>query len=467
MDNNNNNNNNQLCEQLSQKTRDLELILPDSYHFHKLEVIGSGGFGAIFDSGYVTEEGRRIVRKVDKISSSPIRNGDNFKLFKSVDYELTVDTNGPQYHLIGEDYNGNSKRIRISNNHDALRLQKGVFQYETLRRLKGERNFQQIINNPDTNMDRQFFFLGGDFYVEFSAEYLPGETLRGKMPLVKKRNHNVVLTGLIYPKQFIKVAYDISKAQEILREKRIIHGDIKPENVLLSDNNSKLIDFGNAEFYRNIIDSLNVGRDTKNLMSERINDSITGTLGLLAPELLAGSLPTHRSDAYSAGAMYIQGLVGELPYLDYSKKDLFYLGVLNVKSDDFETLFQKVLTRTDYNPDILRPLVSLCHPEPKKREISDVIEITQRALSGEIPLQRNVRVYIPINNLGFKDKESGVEANEDTYTNQPLETIVMSCDPCVYTDSFNSQDFGVEKKKPSLLQGTWVTPQRRHYLSTS
>ena len=462
-------NNNRLCIELSQKTKELEMILPHSYHLHNLEIIGSGGFGAIFDSGYITEEERRIVRKIDKISSSPIQGGDDFKLFKAVNYELRLSHNGPEYHLICEDYSGNVKDIFITDNQDALRLQKGVIQFEALRQLKGERNFQQIVKNPQTNMDRQFFFLDGNFYVEFSAEYLPGETLRNKMPLIKRGNHSVALTGLIKPEQFIKVTYDVSKAQKILKEKKIIHGDIKPENVLLSDNNSKLIDFGNAEFYRNVIDSLNVGKDTKKLMNQKISDDITGTLGLLAPELLAGLLPTHRSDAYSAGAMYIQGLVGELPYLDYSKKKMYYLGIQDVTSNDFERLFQKVLTRTDYNSEILRPLVSLCHPDPKKREISDVIDITEQALQEKIPLQRNVRIYFSGNHL-TKDKcrEERSETNKDTepYYSLSTELIANKSHEYANTDSFESQGFHVEENKSTLLQNTRDLNKRRSHTST-
>ena len=456
------NNNNRLCGELSQKTQELEQILPASYHLHNLGVIGSGGFGAIFDSGYITEEGRRIVRKIDKISSNPIEGGDDFKLFKSVEYELKQGKKGPEYHLICEDYSGNVKDISITNRRDASRLQKGVSQYEALRKLRGERNFQQIINNPETKMDRQFFFLDSNFYVEFSAEYLPGETLRSKMPLIKRGSHSVAQTGLINPSQLMRVVHDISKAQKILRKKRIIHGDIKPENILLSDNNSKLIDFGNAEFYRNEIENLGLPKDTMRLMNERISDDITGTLGLLAPEILQGALATHRSDAYSAGAMYIQGLVGELPYLDYSKKEMFYLGIQDVNSNDFERLFQKVLSRTDYNGDILRPLVSLCHPNPKKREISEVIEITERAIEGKIPLQRNVRVYVAGNKI-FGNQEYGIESKEDTVSEYPVVTTVTSGSSSEYADtgSFESQGFHVEEKSTPLLQSTRALPKSR------
>jgi len=78
--------------------------------------------------------------------------------------------------------------------------------------------------------------------------------------------------------------------------KRIIHCDLKPENLILfPDNQLRLADFGIAK----------VARKT-------VSTSGAGTIGYMAPEQAMGK-PSMRSDVFSAGLLIYRMASGQLP----------------------------------------------------------------------------------------------------------------------------------------------------------
>lgn len=79
-------------------------------------------------------------------------------------------------------------------------------------------------------------------------------------------------------------------------EHRIIHCDVKPENLILfSDNRLRLSDFGIAK-----------------VALKTIRASGSGTVGYIAPEQAMGK-PSFRSDVFSAGLVIFRMLAGKLP----------------------------------------------------------------------------------------------------------------------------------------------------------
>jgi serine/threonine protein kinase len=122
---------------------------------------------------------------------------------------------------------------------------------------------------------------------------------------------------------------DIICALEYLHQRRIIHRDVKTDNVLLTaDLRCKLIDFGFA----------------KEQLSSTLgtHSRIGGVVGFLAPEVITGEGCSHRSDIYSFGKLSSHVLTGRLPDSRMSISNLVSAVVFAVPSS-ISALLQPLL----------------------------------------------------------------------------------------------------------------------------
>jgi serine/threonine protein kinase len=112
-----------------------------------------------------------------------------------------------------------------------------------------------------------------------------------------------------------KILYGITCGMYQLHFSRIVHGDLKPQNVLVSDDyEAKITDFGLSTFR---------GKSTSALASSKFDDfdgeigMVGGTAGYMAPELLDScSPPKFSSDVYSFGVTMNELISEEEPYAD-------------------------------------------------------------------------------------------------------------------------------------------------------
>ncbi|KAJ6845507.1 serine/threonine-protein kinase HT1-like [Iris pallida] len=111
------------------------------------------------------------------------------------------------------------------------------------------------------------------------VEYLPGGTL--KSYLIKNRRRKLPF------KVVIQLALDLARGLNYLHAKKIVHRDVKTENMLLDKTRTvKIADFGVAR----------VEAQNPNDMTGE-----TGTLGYMAPEVLNGNPYNRKCDVYSFG----------------------------------------------------------------------------------------------------------------------------------------------------------------------
>ncbi len=131
-----------------------------------------------------------------------------------------------------------------------------------------------------------------DGRVFFVMEYLDGASL-GTVLKEERR---------FTPARMIPIVRQVAKALGAAHEKGIVHLDVKPDNVILIEKDSrqdsvKVVDFGIAGL---------LGQGSS-------GGKVMGTPEYMAPERAQGLGYDHRSDIYSLGVMAYEMLVGEVP----------------------------------------------------------------------------------------------------------------------------------------------------------
>ncbi len=105
----------------------------------------------------------------------------------------------------------------------------------------------------------------------------------------------------------VKAFYELVGIVAYLHGQRIIHADLKLENVILRPTgNVALVDFGNAR-----------KMETKSFFARLFGpkkDRVFGTPTYFAPELLKGKQPSYASDIYALGVCAFIMLSGEPPF---------------------------------------------------------------------------------------------------------------------------------------------------------
>lgn len=107
------------------------------------------------------------------------------------------------------------------------------------------------------------------------------------------------------PEQYAKdIMRAVLRALKYLHENDIVHRDIKPDNVLLRDNNRdvRVGDFGLSAFMSRMKRD---GKDKTNMC---------GTPHYASPELIKGELVDGKSDVWACGVMLFEMLTDKLPF---------------------------------------------------------------------------------------------------------------------------------------------------------
>jgi eukaryotic-like serine/threonine-protein kinase len=134
-----------------------------------------------------------------------------------------------------------------------------------------------------------------------------GETLPFiVMEFVNGRTLKEVLgiEGRLLPRRALEITADICAALEFSHRHGIIHRDIKPGNVMLTQNGQvKVMDFGIAR-------ALASGATTMTQTS-----AVIGTAQYLSPEQARGEAVDARSDVYAAGCVLYELLCGHPPFV--------------------------------------------------------------------------------------------------------------------------------------------------------
>ena len=139
------------------------------------------------------------------------------------------------------------------------------------------------------------FIKGGNLaktpYIAMSI--IPGVAL--EKILIEKKQLSI--------EQTITIALNLLKALQNLHAQEVIHLDLKPDNILIDDNNEVyLIDFGLAHHSR-----------YPDLLAEEMRKGI-GSAPYISPEQVVGVREDSRSDIFAFGVIVYEMLTGKLPF---------------------------------------------------------------------------------------------------------------------------------------------------------
>lgn len=184
-----------------------------------------------------------------------------------------------------------------------------------------------------------------DFYEKDEDKFIILEYIKGKsLKSVIKEKKNIPFEYTLF------ILREVLKGLSYIHSQQILHRDLKPDNIMLSDDGTvKITDFGLA-FGKELINVTNPG-------------TYIGTPAYFPPEQLAGREITLASDIFSLGVTVIEMITGTNPF---EGKDQFETinNILYFKKIDF-----------DYDPDNIPSIFidivnSMLNRDPSKRPSS-------------------------------------------------------------------------------------------------
>lgn len=166
---------------------------------------------------------------------------------------------------------------------------------EVAERFIREARAQAVASHPGIVSIYDVGTEGNPFIV---MEFVEGKTIKD---VIKKE-------GGFSLKNAVRIMTLVAEALEYAHFKKIIHRDVKPDNIILDEfGKTRLLDFGLAKLEQS--------------PSMTINNQIMGTPYYMSPEQINGTEVGPSTDVYAWGAMFYQIATGIVPF---SKGDILY-----------------------------------------------------------------------------------------------------------------------------------------------
>ena len=161
----------------------------------------------------------------------------------------------------------------------------------------------------------------------------------------------------------VSIMSQILSAIELAHKHHLIHRDIKPQNILITENNQvKITDFGIAIAVT----------DT----SITQTNTLLGSVHYLSPEQARGANATMKSDIYALGVVLYELITGQVPFDGES--------AVSVALKHFQEDFPRIRTSLDYVPQSLENVVmkaSAKNPANRYQNVGSMLADLNTALS--------------------------------------------------------------------------------------
>ncbi len=212
-----------------------------------------------------------------------------------------------------------------------------------LQRFSREAQAAGMLNHPNIVTIFDYHEDPRSRSVYLAMEYVSGQSLGAVIAQAGK---------LPWPRATL-LAFQIMDALEYAHRSHIIHRDVKPENVLVTDGDvAKILDFGIAK----LADSELTRPGT-----------FVGSPRYLAPESFRGGGIDYRTDQFSLGTVFFEMLTGVPAF----KFEDFYAGVHRILSE----VPPPLASHGVIGPPLLQEIVSRLHQKDPDRRYIDEMEL--------------------------------------------------------------------------------------------
>ncbi|MDD2627344.1 MAG: Stk1 family PASTA domain-containing Ser/Thr kinase [Clostridia bacterium] len=212
--------------------------------------------------------------------------------------DLIGKTLGNRYEIIENIGNGGMATVykakcKLLNRYVAIKVLKDEFSTDTLfvKRFKIEAQSAASLTHPNIV---SVYDVGEEEGINYIVmELLEGDTLKDYI----ERKGNLSL------KETLALSCQIASALEAAHRSKIIHRDIKPQNIVLTRNmtQAKVTDFGIAKM-------------SSSATITTFGSSTIGSVHYFSPEHAKGGYTDEKSDIYSLGIVMYEMATGELPF---------------------------------------------------------------------------------------------------------------------------------------------------------
>lgn len=203
---------------------------------------------------------------------------------------------GDRYTVEEEIAAGGAARVFRARDRTGLRVALKVLRPELMPSLTAQRFLREIevLKQLDHPLIAKLLDYGeADWFIYFVMEWAEGQTLRQFLNEHRTATVEATLRG----------AVDVLDAVAHAHARGIVHRDVKPENIVLTEQGAMLLDFGIA---RAIVAS-ETARVTRSGFT-------VGTSTYMSPEQALGERVDERSDLYSLGCVMFECLTGKPPF---------------------------------------------------------------------------------------------------------------------------------------------------------
>jgi serine/threonine-protein kinase len=201
-------------------------------------------------------------------------------------------------------------------------------------RFRREAQAAANLSHPNIVAVYDWGTLNNTYFI--AMEYVAGTTLAD---LLKEK-------GSLSTSQASDIALEVASALGFAHENGVVHRDIKPGNILISNSGQvKVADFGIARA---------LGAAVEDGLTQ--TGSVMGTATYLSPEQAQGAQPDPRSDLYSLGVTMYEMVAGKAPFVGDTPVAVTYQHVHamptplhDLKADvslDFEAIVAKCMAKS-------------------------------------------------------------------------------------------------------------------------